>query len=152
MPAQHQPVRGDACPDWQRNAAGTAVVQRADGFKSGRSRRLQVVDKKLQLKGAGVGRPQPDAPREVCSDPGSKGDDAHLRDVNWAGELDEVEVELGLSSDPSIVVGEGVKEEELQHAPAAPSSTGPPTASPSMAPSDPHICLTGKPNLKSGVV
>jgi len=78
MPAQHQPVRGDARRDWQRDAAGAAVLQSADRLESGRSRCLQVVDKELQLEGAGVGRAKSDAPGEVSCDPGSKGDDTHL--------------------------------------------------------------------------
>jgi hypothetical protein len=111
-------------------------VQRANCFKSGRSGRLQVVDKKLQLEGAGVGGPQSDTPGEVCGDTRSERDDAHLRDINRAGELHQVEVELMLGPDPGVV-GEGVEEEELQHAAAAPGA-GPPTASSSAAASDPH--------------
>ena len=58
MPAKHQPIRGNACADRERDAAGVAVLQRADCFESGRSWCFQVVDKELELEGAGVGGAQ----------------------------------------------------------------------------------------------
>ena len=112
--AQHETVRGNVRLAGQGDAAGLVVGQLAHGLEGAGPGRREVVHKQLEVELAGVGGAEPHASGEVRLHLGAQRDDSDLGDVDGAGELHQVQVDVLDLAHTLAVMAEGVKEEELR--------------------------------------